>query len=189
MIELPVITSLIVPVGSCNELSCDHCSIMYDTLFAVKMPSCLRFSKSEAYLGMVILWNLNQLIFLHLNQKTTAKKPSVSSAVSWLSTFFPIKHSTVTARENQQSIGGTYNALNIQYHKEIYTKQTLIHRERKAGSVSRYSGYRETCDSWRYEYNYACVALSCWWDHRRERLKNALPWSAFEKTVSNWQER
>ena len=54
-IELPVIASLILPVGSCTELSCDHCSIMYDTLFGLKMPSCLRFSKSEAYLGMVVI--------------------------------------------------------------------------------------------------------------------------------------
>jgi hypothetical protein len=55
MIELPVIATLVTPSGNCNELSCDHCSVMYDTLFGEKMPPCMRLSKSEAYLGMVVL--------------------------------------------------------------------------------------------------------------------------------------
>lgn len=40
-------------VDECNNLSCDFCAIMYDTLHGARLPKCLRYSKSEVYLGMV----------------------------------------------------------------------------------------------------------------------------------------
>jgi len=53
--ELTVIGTFILPLGNCNDVPCGACSIMYDTIFGPKLPSCLRLSKSEAYLGMVVL--------------------------------------------------------------------------------------------------------------------------------------
>lgn len=37
----------------CNNMSCDQCAIMYETLHGASLPKCLRYHKSELYLGMV----------------------------------------------------------------------------------------------------------------------------------------